>query len=85
MADSNNPIGPVVKSRVCDIRNTSDGFGCRVLREGQRNRREVEPYRGFTRCILAIFQKYAICSILANPFKPHPLKNAPNHNMIPLH
>ena len=23
---------------------------------------EVEPYRGFARCILAIFQKYAICS-----------------------
>ena len=27
----------------------------------------MEPYRGFARCILAIFQKYAICSILAIP------------------
>ena len=31
---------------------------------------EVEPYRGLARYILAIFQKYAICSILAYPFKP---------------
>ena len=35
--------------------------------------------------ILAIFQKYAICSILAYPFKPQPLKNVPNHDMVPLH
>ena len=44
----------------------------------------MEPYRGFARCILAIFQKYAICSILAYPFKPHPLKNVQNHDMVPL-
>jgi hypothetical protein len=32
-----------------------------------RSRSEVEPYRGFARCIFVIFQKYAICSILATP------------------
>ena len=47
-------------------------------------RDEVEPYRGLARYILAIFQKYAICSILAYPFKPQPLKNVPNHDMVPL-
>ena len=45
---------------------------------------EVEPYRGLARYILAIFQKYAICSILAYPFKPQLLKNVPNHDMVPL-
>ena len=25
-----------------------------------------------------------ICSILAYPFKPHPLKNVQNHDMVPL-
>ena len=28
---------------------------------------EVEPYRDLARCVLAIFQKYFICSILADP------------------
>ena len=28
--------------------------------------------------------KYAVCSILAYPFKPHPLKNVQNHDMVPL-
>jgi hypothetical protein len=33
---------------------------------------EVEPYRGFARCILAIFQKYRIfAQFFVIPFKPH--------------
>lgn len=35
--------------------------------------------------VLTIFQKYAIFTqFLAYPFKPHPLKNVPNHDMVPL-
>ena len=64
---SGNALGDRFMEKMAQYVDHSSSVDLKLL-QIDKNLVEVEPYRGLARCILAIFQKYAICSFLAYPF-----------------